>query len=96
MVVTAPKDPLFLTKSESTDKLRRMRQFRVLVFSDKKIERVTIDGDQKGTLFHVVLNLSSLRQTLRPNPSAEVLRYKFSHLMGLTLLRQLPNLRLFA
>ena len=48
MLVTAPKDPLFLVKSESTEKLRRIRQIRVLVFSDKNIVKVALGGSEKG------------------------------------------------
>ena len=48
VLVTAPKDPLFLVKSESTEKLRRIRQIRVLVFSDKDIVKVALDGSEKG------------------------------------------------
>ena len=48
MLVTAPKDPLFLVKTESTEKLRRIRQIRVLVFSDKDVVKVTLDGSEKG------------------------------------------------
>ena len=48
VLVTAPKDPLFLVKSESTERLRRLRQIRVLVFSDKNIVKVSLDGSEKG------------------------------------------------
>ena len=48
VLVTAPKDPLFLVKSESTEKLRRIRQIRVLVFSDKNIVKVALGGSEKG------------------------------------------------
>ena len=48
VLVTAPKDPLFLVKSESTQKLRGLRKIRVLVFSEKKIVRVTLGSSDQG------------------------------------------------
>jgi hypothetical protein len=70
LIVTSPKDPLFLTKNESVRKMRRIRHIRVLVFSDRKIINVTMNGGSV-TMSRIALmtkNLTAERSPLFTSP----------------------------
>ncbi len=76
VVVTSPKDPLFLTNSDSLSKLKRIKEIRMLVFSDRDIAKVTFN-DEKVVMKRTAMPTKNLTSDKSPlftapfNPTTE-------------------------